>query len=61
MFPFLIILILSPVAQGRLTFLVKEGESECFYLDATSNEKYAVVVDILGGGALEIDLKVPNQ
>ncbi len=44
--------------SGRLTLIVKEGETECFYFDANLGEKYSLVVDVIGGGSLEIDLRV---
>ena len=46
---------------ARLTFTVKEGATECFYFEGNLGEKYSLVVDIIGGGSLEIDLRVQEK
>ena len=56
----LLLCILSSVT-ARLTFTVKEGATECFYFEGNLGEKYSLVVDIIGGGSLEIDLRVQEK
>eukprot|EP01114_Cavostelium_apophysatum_P003297 TRINITY_DN13119_c0_g1_i1.p1 TRINITY_DN13119_c0_g1~~TRINITY_DN13119_c0_g1_i1.p1 ORF type:complete len:210 (+),score=10.54 TRINITY_DN13119_c0_g1_i1:49-678(+) len=48
------------VNGDKLTFMVEDGATECFFYDAAEGQTVKIVFEVLRGGALDIGLNIHN-